>query len=399
MRFRYVALEADGREVRGLIEARSVREAVARLSSEGRIPVSTEPDTLGGGVAASTPGDKTRLKEKALPDFTRRLAQLTAAGVAVDKALEILAQNSSDDAARFLRARLDKGEKFSGALQKYGAPFDAVFVALVRAGEVAGDLSGALTNLAQSLEQAREVRSELISSLTYPILLLIVSVAVFFLLMLFVVPRFEVLFADAQTQLPLAAQIVIGLASAMKAFWWVPLVLFISAYFGLRSARRNEASARAIDAFILRMPIFGELLRRSEEARLSRALGALLASGAPAYNAMTLASKTLSNRAKISAAHSACERVRRGESLSRAISNEGLAEGDLVEIMQVGESAGDLGPALVRAASMIEDNLTRRLKAMVALVEPLIILTLGALIGGVVVSLFSAILSVNDLAF
>ncbi len=402
MRFEYVAIEQDGREVKGFLNASSVRDAISILNEEGRIPVSATPAGAAQGGARRTSrrtAARGRLKSRRLPAFTRRLAQMTGAGVSIETALASLERSSPDDAAAVLGTRLREGESFADALKAYGAPFDGVYIALVRAGEASGELGALLERLAGALERARDAQSGIVSALIYPALLLLVSLIVFSILMLFVVPRFETLFADAGAALPLATQIVIGAARTMQAFWWAPLVLFIAGAGFLRLARDNEAMQLQLAQWRLAIPVIGGLISQFETARLTRTLGALPSNGVPAYDAVTLAAEAVENAAERRRARSALGHVRRGEPLSAAFAKEGVADDDFIEIIRVGETSGRLGPALLQAAGHFEENLTRRLKTIVAMVEPLIIMTLGVLIGGVVISLFVAILSVNDLAY
>ncbi len=398
MRFEYVAIERDGRKVRGFVDASSVRDAINRLNEEGRIPVSATPADE-AGASPSPAAARGRLKRARLPAFTRRLAQMTAAGVSIETALASLERSSAEDAAGFLGARLREGESFAEALRAYGAPFDGVFIALVRAGEASGDLGPLLERLAGALERSRDARAAIVSALIYPALLLLVSLIVFSILMLFVVPRFETLFADAGADLPLATQFVIGAARAMQALWWAPLVLFIAGAGLARLAKHDDGLQLRLAEWRLATPLVGGLIRQFETARLTRTLGALLSNGVPAYDAVALAAEAVENPAERRRARDALAHVRRGEPLSGAFAEEDVGDGDFIEIIRVGETSGRLGPALIQAAAIFEENLTRRLKAIVAMVEPMIIVTLGLLIGGVVISLFIAILSVNDLAY
>lgn len=398
MRYAYVAIDPDGREIKGFLEAASVREAINALNDEGRIPISAKP--VGAEVRTSDNAENgKKLTPKNLPGFTRRLAQMTSAGVPVETALRSLAKSADSDAATLLALELTDGKSLAEAMEAYGDPFSPVYVALVRAGEASGELGALLTRLADDLERARETRGGLISALVYPALLLIVSLLVFSLLMLFVVPRFETLFADAQSELPLATQIVIGAARLMQSLWWAPLALFLTGFAYLRLNRENDTVQLRLSDWRLGLPIVGGLTREFETARLTRTLGALLSSGVPAYDAVRLAAGTVQNLAERVRAEAALHHMRKGEKLSEAFAHENIGTGDFIEIIEVGEASGKLGPALLQAASIFENNLTRRLKTIVAMVEPIIIMTLGVLIGGVVLSLFVAILSVNDLAF
>ncbi|MEL7487162.1 MAG: type II secretion system F family protein [Pseudomonadota bacterium] len=400
MRFRYVALEPDGREVRGEIDAASTRDALQKLSGEGRIPVSAARlDSAGGVGRRAARRSQSSLNAASLPDFTRRLSQMVGAGVPVERALETLSRSARDDAAARLQDQLKQGAALADALKSYGAPFTPVYVALVRAGEASGDLASALSSLAKTLERDRSTKDALISALIYPALLFAVSIAVFLLLILFVVPRFETLFADVGGDLPWATRAVLGAAAAIKTVWWAPLAFFVGGY-GLFRWRGGDETFRAkVDGALLKLPAIGAAIVGVETTRLARALGALLSSGVPAHHAMRLANEAIANRALAAKAASALARVRRGERFSAAFAAEDLGDAELVEILAVGEASGDVGAALIGAASIFEENLTRRLKAMVSAIEPIIILTLGVLIGAVVVSLFAAILSVNDLAF
>lgn len=399
MRFQYVAIAPDGREVQGTMEAQSVREALNLLSDEGRIPVSATPIDFSQPEQVNQKSGQKSLPTKSLPAFTRRLAQMVSAGVPIEAALASLQKNSPYNVAGFLNARLKEGSSFAEALSAYGAPFDPVYIALVRAGEASGDLGAMLTQLANDLERLRETRNGLISALVYPILLLAVSIIVFSILMLFVVPRFESLFADARSELPMMTQVVIGSARLMQSLWWVPLVGFVGGFIFLRSTQNNESIKIKLSNWQLKIPVVGSLIREFETARLTRTLGALLTGGVPAYEAVSLAIETVQNYSQQVRAKAALLLMQQGKKLSAAFAHEQIANHDFIEIIEVGEASGRLGTSLLQAADIFEKNLINRLKTIVAMVEPIIIMTLGTLIGGVVISLFVAILSVNDLAF
>ena len=399
MRYEFVALEADGREVQGVIDATSKREALQKLTRDGRIPVSAAPQRASGAGGRTDQRADGALRAKSLPDFTRRLAQMISSGVPVARALKTLATSSRDASAETLLASVKRGARLADALESHGAPFTPVYVALVRAGETSGRLSDALTDLARVLERERAAKSALTASLTYPALLAVVSVAVLLLLMVFVVPRFEALFADAGADLPMATQIVLKVAAILQATWQVPLILFVAAFAFLRWRRDDEALRRTIDGFLLRAPVIGSLTAEAVTARYCRSLGALLSGGAAAHDALRLANGAVENRVLRDRADAAHGRVKRGQSFSESFAAEGFGDAEFAEILTVGEASGDVGGALLTAAAIFDENLSRRLKAIVAMVEPIIILTLGVLIGAVVVSLFAAILSVNDLAF
>ena len=405
MKIQYVALEPDGREITGVLEASTTREAIRKLSENGRIPVSANPVeidhavSLGNEARAVSRPRRSKLNGRKLAAFYKRLSQLLGAGVPLVTALASLSRSSEAAEVAQIFGDVKSGVSLSDAMRKCGDPFEPFHLALVQAGEVSGDLKSALEDLATQLERTIELRATLSSSLVYPALLLAVSCIVFSMLMIFVVPRFESLFADANSALPLATRIVIDFAAIVKLLWWVPLTIFVLGFFAMRFFRGNEQLETNLSNMLLRLPIIGNIKKELESIRFARSLGVLLNGGASALEAVSFAGKAMKSPAYQARADRVYGHIVRGEKLSNAVSVERLGNDEFVEIVRVGESTGGLGPVLIDAALIYESDLTRRLKAIVAMVEPIIIMTLGLLIGAVVISLFIGVLSVNDLAF
>ncbi|MEM9704505.1 MAG: type II secretion system F family protein [Pseudomonadota bacterium] len=396
MQFQYVALDTNGREVSGLISARSMREAQRLISEDGRIPISTT--AAGSSTRSAGASGRKPIKQRDAAPFVRRLSELLLAGVPLERALKSLTQSETGAAAEALLKKVQEGDALSEAVLAHGAPFAAFHAALIKAGEASGRLGPALDELASILENQNSLRAQIVSSLTYPALLSVVSCLVFSGLMTFVVPRFETLFADAGATLPLITQITLSVSRAVGSFWWLPLVLFIAGALSLQRLQKMPIARVQLSEFALTLPVFGRVRSQAETARYTHILGSLLQAGVRPHRAAALSADVASTSAYAGRARNIANRVKRGEAFSVACQSEGFGDGALLEIMRVGEATGALGTSLVNASRLIENNVRNRIDRIVALAEPMIILALAFVIGAVIVSLFIGIMSINDLA-
>lgn len=394
--FRYRALTQSGESVEGEMDAADEAAVLERLHDAGQIPVRAEP------LADGRRQPRRRGPGFRLDTLTRELARLTAAGLPLERALEIARDIAVTPAAQASLGRLLAGIRGGGALSEAleaeGAPFDRLYIALVRAGEAAGSLPAVLDQLADHLARVRALRGEVVAALTYPAILLAVSLASVLLLLITVVPQFEALFADAGAALPTPTRITFALARTLQAWWVEGLAAFAILLFALSRLQKTEAGGRALDVLLLRLPLLGPLLREIETTRFSRTLGLLVESGVPLLAACEIAEGVLRNRAMAPAVAAAREALKRGERLAI-----GLSAGDTfpplaVQMIAAGEETGRLETMLLDVAALYDSDIRQRLRTLLALLEPLLILVLGAVVGGIVLSILVAMLDLNALA-
>ncbi|RMG28530.1 MAG: type II secretion system F family protein [Gammaproteobacteria bacterium] len=392
--FHYQAVSAQGREQRGVIEAASVPEAVRRLSAQGLTPLRLDAREV--RRRTPLPGRRRRVPRDLL---LQALAELLGAGIELGTALAILARTSEEPGLAPLAERLledlREGRSFSQALAGQGFAPDQVN--LVANAEQAGRLAGALHDLAAHLERTRALRESLVSALLYPAILAIVALASILVILLFVVPRFEVLFEEAQGRLPAMTALVLALGHLLRRFGG-GLVLLLAllgiagwGWFGLPSSRRR------LDRWVLRLPWLGEHVRSVEGARFFYSLGMLLENGIAAGEALPAAVQAVRNgvlRERLAAVE---QQVREGGSLAAALLALEVFPARALQMLQVGEETGRLGPLATRAARHLAARTELRVRRLVTVLEPAMILALGLVIGTLVIALFLGIVSVNDL--
>lgn len=332
---------------------------------------------------------------------TRELATLLSAGVPLDSSLRVLERHAQrpqlKTALASIHDSVQAGRRLSTALTAHGALFDSLYVNLVKSGEASGSLAGVLERLADHRERADAFRATVVSALTYPVALTGVAVVSLVVLVTFVIPRFIPLFEDAGAPLPLLTQAVFGFSQFLQSWWWA---LAGIAALGLGFIRRWLAQPEKrlrFDSWLLAAPIFGELVQATEAVRLARTLETLLRNGLPLLSALKLARGVQRNRRVAAAIDVAIGAVRSGGRLAPALAAERALPTLAIELMTIGEESGQLESMLGKAAETFETRVEQQLKRLLTLLEPVLILGLGAVIALVIVSILMAMLGLNEL--
>lgn len=404
-RFAFKAVGRDGEVVEGVREALTLDAMVADLQGAGLIPIRVAPDGLGlmswlgrrSGGAKQPGGNDARM-------FSRELATLLSAGLPLDKALGVLVHLAGAEkplgilAARVLE-KVKGGAQFSQALEAQEGVFSRFYLNLVRAGELGGALDVTLERLSEHLERGKDLRDTVTTALIYPLLLLIVSVASLMVLLVFVVPQFQEMFASAERELPLATRIVIAVAEGVRDYGWLGALLVVAGGFWLRWWLRDAERRLRFDRRALRWPLVGALWQMLETANLSRTLATLLGNGVPLLHALSVARETLRNRAMSEAVGAAVQQLRQGGVMTTALIESAAFPEMAVQMIRLGEESGRLSEMLERVASTYDRETRVNIQRALALLEPALIIGLGVIIAGIIISILMAILSVNDLAF
>jgi len=292
---------------------------------------------------------------------------------------------------------VQSGKALSTALEAHGDAFDALYVKLVRAGEASGSLAQVTGRLADHREQSDAFRSSVVSALTYPAALVCVALLSIAVLMTFVIPRFIPLFSDAGETLPLLTRVVFGIAEVFRGYWWLMLLLIVAAKIAADRWLAVTANRERVDAWLLRAPLVGQAILYTATVRFTRTLETLLRNGLPLLAALTLVRELARNRVLAKAIDSAISAVRGGGRLAAALKREQVLPDLAVEFIMVGEESGQLEEMLGKAADMFEARAQQRLKRLITLLEPALILGLGAVIAVVIVSILLAMLGLNEL--
>ena len=402
--FAFLAIDPKGRERRGDISATSLPGARARLEARKLYVVRIAPRErqARGDAPASvrTLLRPTKLTAKQLTLFTRQLSTMTQVSP-LEEALRTIARQSEQDHVRVAISRVaDKvveGRRLADALASEPKSFPPLYRAMVAAGETSGSLPALLERLAALLERQAEMRGKLLSALAYPIVLTLVAIGVVAALMIAVVPKVVEQFDDVGQQLPLLTRIVIGISAFLAAYWWIILLILALAALGLWQAMKQPPVRLAVDRFVLRIPLFGRLLRELHAARMARTLSTMIESRLPLVEGLRLTAGTIHNRALRQATDEIVTAIRGGGSLSGAMARAGIFPPLLVYLAASGESAGQLDQMLARAADYLEREFDNFTATALSLLEPAIIVVMGAVVAIIILAILLPILQLQTL--
>jgi general secretion pathway protein F len=402
--YHYKAVDADGAALEGDMEARSQAAVVERLQATAYIPIRVEEARPTGSATGARFGwsRSNRVSQAEIGVFTREIATLLHAGLPLDRALEILVALSENDKVRNLliqvRDDVRGGASLSAAMDAQKGVFSRFYLNMVRAGEAGGALGPVLMRITEFMERSKMLKETVTSALIYPAILVVVAVTSVMLLLIFVVPQFSLMFEQSGKALPLPTQIVIGAGDFLRHDWWMLLLAALAIFLLMRQQLQAPASRYRWDGWFLRMPLVGDLVAKVEVARFSRSLGTLLGNGVTLLNALFIVKETLNNRVMAEGLDRVATQLKQGLGLGQPMMETGLFPKLAVHMVMVGEETGQLEEMLLRVANVYDGEVQSSVKRMLGLMEPVLILGLGLLIGGIIMSILLAILGVNDLA-
>ena len=395
--FEYSALDVHGRSREGVLDAGNAADARRLLQGRRLLPVRVEPATARSGQASRGRG---RFGARDLTLLTRQLATLVAVAP-LEEALRTIGSQSERAPVRrvvmAIHARLVEGFRLSDAMACEPRAFPPLYRAMVAAGEGTGALPAILERLADLHERDQQVRGKLVSALVYPAALAGTAVLVVIALMMFVVPKVVEQFESMGRELPLLTRIVIGVSQAL-ATWWLPmLALLAAAVFAATRLLRRPGVRRGVDAALLRLPLLGRLLRDVHAARMARTLATMSDSGLPLIEGLAITARTVGNAVLREATETMVGVIREGGSLSSAMKRAAVFPPTLLYMATSGEDSGRLAPMLDRAADYLEREFNTFTTAAMSLLEPLIIIVLGAMVAVIVLAILLPILQFNAL--
>jgi general secretion pathway protein F len=405
-RYEYLAIDPKGHERRGAIEAAGESEAHGKLAARQWHVVRVTPDAAASArraahtTTASIPWLAPRLSAKQLALFTRQLASLVTVSP-LEEALRTISRQTEKPKARMIlsevHAAVLEGLPLAEAMRRAEPSFPPIYRAMIAAGENSGSLPGIANRLADLLEKQAQVRGKIVAALAYPVVLALVAIAVVTGLMVSVVPRVVEQFDNASHQLPLLTRAVIAVSQFLSVWWWALLLGLALAVFGYLRALRDEAFRLRRDRLILRLPFLGRLVRDMHAAALARTLATMIEARLPLVDGLRLSSRTVSNRVQRAALEAITEKVRAGGSLSSALREADTFPPLLVYLAASGEAAGQLGPMLERAADYLEREFEAFTSAAMAMLEPAIIIVMGALVALIILAILLPILQLQNL--
>ncbi|MDB5295951.1 MAG: hypothetical protein JWO31_1934 [Phycisphaerales bacterium] len=416
MKFAYEAFDAAGKRVRGSIEAPSAQDGTEAVRRQGMFVAEIGPASAaaagtgadpGGGVAPAAGGKRPRkmgqgkrLKNMAM--FTRQLAVLVASGTALVDALAALERQSTDaawrDVVATLRLRVEEGTPLSEAMATRPDVFDAVARSLIAAGEAGGIFDVMLDRLATLTKKSLHVRQAVVGAMVYPCLLIGLAINVLGMMMLFVLPRFAGMFQSLDTPLPASTKVLMDISDALRNYWWAGLGGLVAAGFGLRFWLKTPSGRRALDTFTVRAPGLGKITRSFAIARIVRVLGTLLNGRVPLLDALALARQTARNVHFAALVEKAEEAVTRGAPMSSAFADSPLVGPTIVESMRSGEQSGQVATLLLNISDFLDEENEVVVKSLTSILEPVILIGLGVLVGFIAVSMFLPLFDLTAMA-
>ena len=399
--FRYKAVNDAGETLQGQMEAGSVDEVIARLQDQGHTPLearSAEGAATGSGLAGMFKRGPFTGDQLAL--FTHQLATLLGAGQPLDRALTILLDLPEGESAKKLiervRDRVRGGTTLSAALDEEHGVFPRLYISLVRAGEAGGSLEETLRRLADYLERAQALRGSITNALIYPAFLMVGVLGSLVLLLAYVVPQFVPIFQDMQVPIPWITSAVLALGNLLADWWWLIAVLLIGGGLVWRARLRDPAARLAWHTRLLGLRVIGPLLLKIETARIARTLGTLLRNGVPLLGALTIARQVTGNLALDAALGAAHEQVKGGAGLSLALGQSKLFPRLALQMVQVGEEAGQLDGMLLKVADTFELESRRSIDRLLAALVPALTIVMTVLVGIIMAAILLPLLSMTS---
>lgn len=390
-----------GQTVEGTMEGKDEDAVVKGLHQQGYIPIRIASAELKGGTSRAFLPRRVGLRH--LLTFTQELATLLAAGLPIDRSLTILGTLTENprlrEVVRDILRQIEGGNSLAESLGKHPRIFSKLYINMVKAGESGGFLEAILARLAQYLQSTKEIRDYLISVMIYPLILSAVSGLCIVILVAFVIPRFAKIFSDMGQTLPLPTQIMLGLSHAAREYWWAGVGGILLLSFGLKFYNQDAERRLRWDRCKLRWAAVGSMIKKVEVARFARTLGTLLQSGVPILPALNLVKETSQNMAVARSIEYIHDRLREGKGISKSLQETDVFPPLAVHMIGVGEETGKLDEMLVKVAASYEENVQTSVKRFVSLLEPLIILFMGAIVMFIVLSTLLAVFSINEIPF
>lgn len=396
----YRAADRRGQTIDGVMEAPDARSVIERLHREAYYPIRVAPHAERRAWLTVSAGG--RIRQRDVLAFTQQLATLFEAGVPLDRALGILEDLVPNPRLRVIVADLLRtvrgGGSLSDALAKHHPrPFPRLYINMVRAGEKGGVLEVALRRLVDFLEARAAFTEAIVSALAYPIFVTAVGGAAVVFLLMFVIPRFATIFADLKQTIPLPTQILLVASATVQQYWWVGVLIGLASLLAWRVWTGTPEGRMQWDRLLLRLPRVGELMIKIETARFTRTLGTMLKSGVPVLGALAVVGDMMSNQLLARAVERVAETVKRGSSVAAALAEHTQIPALAVHMVRVGEETGRMEEMLLKTAETFEADIRSELKRFIALLEPAIILVVGAVIAFIVVAMLLAVFSINEI--
>ncbi|MEK7572985.1 MAG: type II secretion system F family protein [Patescibacteria group bacterium] len=395
MKLRYKAVTKDSKIVRGLVEAKDTAEAVNYLRNKELVPVSVTEDRR-NDISAFIPFFG-KVKKGDLVLFTRQLSSMLSSGLTLIKSLEILKEQMVGKAMYeiidSIVSDIEEGKNFSSAIAKYPEIFSPIYVSIIRSAEASGLLDTALARMADNLEKQAKLRNTIKAALTYPAIVIALMIFVVFVMMTVVIPQLSGLYESLDVELPFTTKVVIGLSQFTVTFWPFIIVGLILGIFLFRRWHKTEPGKLIMDNLLLKIPVFGPLLKKLILTEFSRTLSLLIGSGTLVVDSLVQTSDTLGNIHYRNAVVDIAKKVENGVTIGDSISSYALFPPILVQLVKIGEQTGKLDETLMKAAEYFEDETDQAVKTLTTALEPFIMIILGLGVAFLLIAVITPIYS------
>jgi type IV pilus assembly protein PilC len=391
--FAYKVRDQGGNVVEGSLEADDASLVVGKLRQMGYTPIAIEQrsgSSLKTDIAI--PGLSGRVKLKDVAVFSRQFATMINSGLSLIRALAILTEQTENPqlakTVNEVRLDVERGSALSVALGRHPKVFNRLYIAMVKSGEAGGVLDSVLLRLADTIEKQVELRRKIRSAMTYPIVVLTICTLIATAMLLFIVPQFKAIYADLGGELPLPTKVLISISGLLRKFFPIFVLLGIGGAFLFRRWIRSPSGKPKWDAFKLRVPVFGALTRKAALARFSRTLAALTRSGVGILEALEIVAETSGNEVVSDAVRNTQGAVKRGDTLARPLAQHEVFPAMVVQMIAVGEETGALDEMLDKIADFYDQEVSATVDALTSLIEPMLIVLMGVIVGGMIISLY-----------
>ena len=397
----YKAVGPDGKQKNGRISADDKQTAIKKIKEMGLLPVSIEEETLmNKEINISFGKKKSKITSRDLSVFCRQFSSILKAGVSVVNALEMLGSQTENkflkQAVINVQSSVEKGSTLSEAMKMNKDAFPDLLISMVSAGEASGNLEKSIERMAIQFEKDAKIKSLVKKAMMYPMVLLVVAVGVMILMITYVIPHFEGMFDSIGSDLPFDTKAIFALGDFITSKWWLLILIIIGLIMGFKSYAKTDGGRHRIDAFKLRLPVFGELNKKTACARFCRTLSTLLDSGMSVIEALDIVSGTLGNVIYKDALLKVRSGVALGYELSQQLEATGLFPAMVVHMCKIGEETGNIEEMLTNAANSYDEEVETGTQQVTALMEPLIIVVMAVMVAGLVLCIYGPMAQLCD---
>lgn len=387
-KYEYTGVSSSGKQIHGQLQAASRDEAISLLRKRKMRVVSVRRKM--GQLSLELAPQRVKLQD--MSRFTRQFAAMTSAGLPLIQCMDILASQTENktlaEAVRRISGDIQGGSSLADALARHPKIFSALYCNMITAGEASGNLDGVLLRLADYLEKAHALRRKIKGAMTYPVILGVVAVGSTALLLTFVVPRFAEMFVDLGGQLPLPTRIVMVVSDFLQAYFWWGIGAIAAFIFALNRTYKTEKGAYYLDSLKLKIPVLGELERKSAISRFSQSLATLLTSGVSIIEALSITAKTAGNKVLEKGLFVTLEKITGGQTIAEPLTDTGIFPPMVTHMIAVGERTGDLADMLTKISQFYEEEVDAAVDALTSVIEPVMIVLLGIVIGGILIAMY-----------